>query len=382
MESVNGPAHGQTDAKAQTTTFGYDTVGRLQTKANGAGTVTTAYSEARTGFFNNGFPTTITSPSSVLKLDYDALGRVVKQTRTLDAVDYVLTRTYDSGGFLRGITYPDGDAVGTTQSPLGYAAAGRLKGVPSIITSVTYNASGQPLVQTNANGTVTTKTYSATRGFLTNIATVGSTTIQDLQYTLDPVGLVTTVTSPVANEGWSYSYDDLYRLTTSTNLSTPAESQTFQYDAIGRITYNSRVGTYAYPAVGQPRPHAPTAAGSNSYSYDANGNMSSGAGRSLTWDASNRITQATVGSTTASFTYDASGERLKKAAGANTSLYPLGSEYEITNGTVTKYISAEGLGLVAKRVGPVATAQTYWMHTDSIRARILQLDPERTRATG
>ena len=354
----------QTDAKFQTTTFDYDSVGRLTTKTTpGPEVVTTSYSDARSGFFNVGLPTTITSPGSVLKLDYDAVGRPVKQTRTLDSTDYVVTRTYDSAGFLRGLSYPDGDSL----SSITYDAAGRLKSVPGVLTSVTYNASGQLLVQTNANGTATTKTYSPTRGFLTDIDTVaGSTTIQDLHYALDPAGIATQVTSPFANEGWSYAYDDLYRMTTSTNLSDSNQSQTFSYDAIGRITSNSRIGTYTYPNVGLARPHAPATAGTNSYNYDGNGNLTTGAGRTLTWDANNRITQAAVASTTVTFLYDGLGTRLKKATSSSNSLYPFGDDYEITGGMVTKYLKIEGLGAIAKRVGSGGSGQTFWHHTDRL----------------
>jgi hypothetical protein len=54
----------------------------------------------------------------------------MKQVQTLDGVDYVVERRYDTGGRLRGITYPDGDAVGTTASPLAYDGAGRLTATP------------------------------------------------------------------------------------------------------------------------------------------------------------------------------------------------------------------------------------------------------------
>jgi RHS repeat-associated protein len=372
----------QTDAKNQTTTLVYDTLGRLQTKTTIDERVTTVYSEPRTGFFNKGRPTTITNtalPSetviSTLQMDYDALGRLVKQARGLDGQSYVMQRTYcNVSGYLLGMTWPDGDTTGsgnpalcTTGSPLLYDAAGRLKAVPGIITSVTYDASGRPLVQSNANGTTTTRTYSPNRGFLTNILTVGGTTIQDLTYTVDPVGMVSDVTSPFVNESWNYQYDDLYRLTTATNTTTPAESQSWTYDEIGRITYNSRVGNYTYPSVGQPRPHAPTAAGALTFtSYDANGNLVTGANRTMVWDANNRITSATLNGTTASFTYGAGGERLTKAVGASTTKYPLGDDYEIApDGTITKYFSAYGVP-IAKRVGAGVGAQTYWLHTDRL----------------
>ena len=49
-----------------------------------------------------------------------------------------------------------------------------------------------------------------------------------------------------------------------------------------------------------------------------------------------------------------------------TSLYPFGDDYEITGGVVTKYISAEGLGVIAKRVGYGPGATTFWIHTDRL----------------
>jgi RHS repeat-associated protein len=69
---------------------------------------------------------------------------------------------------------------------------------------------------------------------------------------------------------------------------------------------------------------------------------------------------------TTSFLYDGFGERLKKTGAAGTSLYPFGDDYEITNGQVTKYVSVEGLGVVAKRVTSGGTTQTFWLHTDRL----------------
>jgi len=64
--------------------------------------------------------------------------------------------------------------------------------------------------------------------------------------------------------------------------------------------------------------------------------------------------------------YDGFGERLKKTGTGGTSLYPFGDDYEVTNGEVTKYVSVEGLGVVAKRVGAGPTATTFWLHTDRL----------------
>jgi hypothetical protein len=49
-------------------------------------------------------------------------------------------------------------------------------------------------------------------------------------------------------------------------------------------------------------------------------------------------------------------------APGTTRVYPLGDDYEIAGGVVTKYLSLPGLGVVAKRVGGAA----YWLHTDRL----------------
>jgi RHS repeat-associated protein len=73
-----------------------------------------------------------------------------------------------------------------------------------------------------------------------------------------------------------------------------------------------------------------------------------------------------MGTTTTNFNYDGFGSRLKKTTGASKSLYPFGDEYEITDGVLTKYITVEGLGVIAKRVGYGPGAETYWLHSDRL----------------
>jgi RHS repeat-associated protein len=358
-----------TDAKGQRTEFSYDSVGRMNSKTVRTSgnalerTVAIAYGEQRSGYFNIGQATTIDDGTALTTSDYDARGRVVHFVRTIDGQAFSVQRRYDAAGALTGTTYPDGESIGTPGAPLLYDAAGRLKTVPGYLSSVSYNAAGAALVQVNPNDTTTTRSYSPQRGFLTGVQTISTsgTTIQNLAYGHDWAGRIQSVTSPFPKESWTYQYDDLYRLTQATNITHGAENQSFVYDSIGRITYNSRVGNYSYPAGGQPRPHAPTVAGGSAYTYDGNGNLVTGGGRSLTWNAENR--PVSIG--TASMVYDGAGERIKKVVSGSTTLYPMGDDYEVANGVVTKYLRAAGLGVFAKRVGG-ADAHTYWLHTDHL----------------
>jgi YD repeat-containing protein len=96
----------------------------------------------------------------------------------------------------------------------------------------------------------------------------------------------------------------------------------------------------------------------NSYTYDLNGNMT---GRhiadpatdyTLTYDAENRLVGVS-GSITATFTYDADGNRVKTVIGGTTTFY-FGNYYEVSGSTVTKYYYASGQRIAMRRDGTLS----------------------------
>ncbi len=235
-----------------------------------------------------------------------------------------------------------------------------MKNVPGFVTNASYDALGRPEQRQQANGTTTFWEFDE-RGSLRRIQTTSTGepggVIQDLQYTPDALGRVETVTSPFPNESWSYGYDLLGRLQTATSLYDPAQSQAFDYDLAGNKTYDSRIGTISYPLPGSPRPHAPTTVAGQPMTYDLNGNLVSGRGRSYDWNVDNKPT--TVNGL--SFAYAGDGTRLKKTAPGGATLFPLGDDYEIKDGVATKYLRLGGAP-IAKRVG----ATSYWLHADRL----------------
>jgi hypothetical protein len=165
----------------------------------------------------------------------------------------------------------------------------------------------------------------------TNSPTQG---LQNLSYTYDNVGNIKAITDHLdITRNQSFTYDDLNRLTQAQG---PYGTVSYIYDPIGNMTYNSQVGYYAYGT----KPHAVTQAGSYTYTYDANGNTISGAGRTLTHDHENK--PITINSM--SLFYDGNGDRVKK--GSTVYIEKL---YECVGGSCTKYIFANGKRVALKR---------------------------------
>jgi RHS repeat-associated protein len=160
------------------------------------------------------------------------------------------------------------------------------------------------------------------------------------------------------NRTQNYTYDHLSRLTQA--VSTSYGTLTWQYSLIGNITYNSQMGSYTYGT----KPHAVTQAGSNTYGYDANGNMINKAGVTITYDYDNR--PAATGST--SFVYDSSGQRVKKITPGTTITY-VGKHYECTNGVCKKYVFAG-----SQRVAVKTNTGTWYYHPDHLGSSSIVTD--------
>jgi RHS repeat-associated protein len=352
----------QTDALAQTTRLGYDKLGRVLTKTTRDGTafaetVTNVYDEPRAGAYNTGHLTSSASPAARQESDFDIAGRPIRQRTTpTGGATYASAATYDVGGRVLTRTYPDGDTQGTAAAPLTYDGAGRLTGIPGVLSNIQYNAHGQSKVVTYANGVTSTFAYNDARGWLNGITHANGTgPLMAFSYTRAPTGRINAVASATnPSESWTYTYDDLDRLLAAANTGTPAYNQTFSYDIANNITYNSAVGSYTYPLAGSPRPHAPLTAGSRTLAYDANGNVVSDGTRSFLYDGDNRPTNGSG----VLYKYGPDGERLSKfvPATAATTLY-LGGDVELAGGVWTKYLNPD-----AKRVGAV----TSWLHADHL----------------
>jgi len=381
--NVLGEMNWQRDAKLQTTTMQYDKLGRMIGRVDGDGTTTWAYDTALNGI---GKLHAVTRPEDAYSktYGYDGYGRGLDVTTAILAVDYTMSTAYTADGKVDTITYP----VGTGATPFAvqnvYNANGYLEKVQKSDASIAYwtanvvNAAGQVTWETLGNSIDTLRSFNGSSGLVSAISTGNMGGVQSLSYDFDAGGNLKQRIDD--NQGYSenFLYDDLNRLT-SAELVEFAVTKNYQYNAVGNIINKSDVSAndYVYPASGvnSVRPHAVTSAGGNTYSYDANGNMVSGAGRTLSYTSTNKPYDIQAGGTYSTFAYAPNQGRIVQTNNEGTTIYlkPVGNsntlyEKQTKNNVVThKYYVYGGSGMVATyQERDNATSDTRYFHKDHL----------------
>jgi len=168
----------------------------------------------------------------------------------------------------------------------------------------------------------------------------------------------------------SFVYDPLNRLDDSTRNGTTNLDVTL--DAIGNVTWKSGVGSYSYHAT---KRRAVIAAGANSYGYDANGNLTSRNGNSISYTSYNLPGVISAGTNSSTLSYGAWRNRSKQVAisGGSTeiTISVAGLLEKVTRGSVTEYrhrIAATPgvVALYTRRSAGSPLSDTYYVHRDHL----------------
>jgi len=280
---------------------------------------------------------------------YDAQNRAtsIKAPHSnVNAINEILPE-YDDGGLLKGVK---AKLRGSAQST-------------DFVTNITYNPKGQRERICYGNNSTTRYEYDEKTFRLTNILTTrnsGADTLQDLNYTYDPVGNITQITdsaqevvffdNQLVNPSQTFEYDALYRLTKATgrehannaaDMETLFEGYPHAYTSIPNDTSALRNYTrkWKYDEVGNILKliHCVNNGSGNwnrSYEYEPNNNqlMSTTVGdetanyeynehgsmkkmphlEEMTWDFAERLCYVERGTTKAYYNYDGGGERVRK----------------------------------------------------------------------
>jgi RHS repeat-associated protein len=333
---ANGNMLTLTDAQSHTTTYTYNNMDRLATRtdpltraesytydANGnLQQVTDRKSQVTTYTIDPLNRTRVVTyhDASTRTFTYDAGDRL---TQVADSIGGTITRTWDLFDRLTGETTPEGsvgytyDAAGRRvtmtvagQTAVNYAydAADRVTGITQGTASVgfTYDSGNRRTQLTLPNGITVDYGYDASSRVTGLTYKLGASTLGTLTYTYDAAGRRTSV-------GGSWARTGL-----------PAALTSATYDAANQIASWS----------------------GSSFSYDANGNMTSDGARTYTWNARNQLT-ALAGGASAAFNYDGLGRRRARTVGGTTTgfLYDGGNPVQELSGATASANLLTGLNV-------------------------------------
>ena len=307
-----------------------------------------------------GRPIRITDGSGMYECQYDSLGNVTEETRTIalpnhnEVYRFRTSYQYDSWGRMLSMTYPDGEEVAYTYLWGGdlYSMHGT-KGANHrvYVSKILYNTFGQRSQVEYGNQTKAYYTYDALHRLVKLKSRNGSGTLmQNISYTFDSASNVTGITNTagIVNSlggGYanSYRYDALHRLDWSSGGGAMGSySMDMGYTPSGRIGEKNKLthlGTFSetvetiYGYCDTYQPHAvrriyDRAKGiHHDLRWDGAGNLGQisvanedalfESGRFLFWTEDSRMHAAVDENYYSYYTYDHGGERRLKLTGEN-----------------------------------------------------------------
>jgi RHS repeat-associated protein len=346
----------QTDAKGQRTTMTYDVLGRMRTKTDPQGTATWLYDVA-TGAGLGKLAAMISAPASKLNggacpvpydtapdehraakwFTYTAKGDVDEVFDCVDGDVFSTKFEYDTLGRQETVTYPTVNgsrlAIGYHYTSLGYLHYVFDRSDNTIYWAATaVNALGQLTGEYTHNGVETIKKRNPSTGWLMGSSSTahldGNATIQLQGYSYDEAGNVRSrlrgdplAAGPTVE---TFGYDELNRMTSArVQVGSYDATESYLYDDLGIGNIKSKSGKdYSYTGC-NAGPHAVCSVGSETYGYDANGNLTGRAGGTVTYNPLNKPVQITGEQGVVDFVYGADGHRVLQevlpAGGASSS---------------------------------------------------------------
>ncbi|MDR0351998.1 MAG: hypothetical protein LBI02_01130, partial [Opitutaceae bacterium] len=397
----------QTDAKAQTVTMTYDALGRMVTRADADSATTWTYDTADYGIGRlHTLAHTATGETAYSEeFVYDELSRPVTHLRTIAGTTYSTGQEYDDYSRPTVTRYPSNFKVANVYDNLGFLkevreAGGRIAGALNEVPTghrfwqaEHWTAAGSIDRASLGNGLTHDRLISNVTGrvkAITSSSYIGGPYVQHQEYLHDLLGQVTQRLDHALGLDETFTYDGLNRLTSHTveAASPPLGSGgtggsgappvglgtvSVACDALGNILQKSDAGDYTCNAA---RPHAVASIangplGAQTYAYDANGNLTAGAGRAYEWTAANKMKKVTQGGQWTRFAFDADRQRVMQTREDGTVTTYIGDDYEKVehpNGLIEKkhYIMTP-LGRTAVRtVRSDGGIETRYFHADGL----------------
>ncbi|MEU6768115.1 DUF6531 domain-containing protein [Streptomyces sp. NPDC046853] len=311
------------------TTYGYDDDGRRTSMVDPRGNIAGADPLKHTwtfGYDQAGQPTSVTDPlKNTNKTGYDAVGNIDTVT---DARQKQTVYEYDELNRPKKVTAPDNGTTDLTYNPAGfldtstdanlrtttygYDAEGRLKSVKNPLSRTVgydYDPEGNRTKVTNARGQTITTTVDA-RQLPTKVTYSDGTPSQSYAY--DAAGRIHEATDATGKRTVTYDDDDKIQTITSPGAAKPFTYAWNTNDTLKSRTYpDGRATSYGYDGVGRITSQT-TDSKATGYAYDKAGNLTSvtlptttARAETRTYDEAGRLATLTTPTGSNTFGYDA-----------------------------------------------------------------------------
>ena len=257
----------------------------------------------------------MTDQSGTTTYGYDSMDRLTSKATPEGTLSY----TYDAAGNLQSMTSNHANGVSATYSyddlsRLSTVADANLTGLPTNVTQYSYdNASNLGSVQ-YPNGVTTQFTYDTLNRVMS-----ASSQVAGYTYQRGPTGNLTNVIE-LGGRTVNWTYDGIYRLTNESIANDSAGNNgvvSYGLDPVGnRLNDTSSLngispGTWGYNSDDEV----------STESYDANGNVTATGGKTFTYDSENHMMTMSATGTSVAMVYDGDGNRVGKTVNGVTTYY-------------------------------------------------------------
>lgn len=392
-----GEVKREVDGNGLATTFEYDALGRLLHRSNSRETADFVWDSAEgagQGRLASATRTPAgTAPAVVTTAyGYDALGRPTWTQQTVDSNPALrLVQNYDAYGRVRQVAYPvvgtklfsvdyAYNTVGDVASVTGALAASRT----TLWTALARSTDGQLTQEKYGNGVVRDFRYDLLGRLRFTQAQLGTAYVQRLSYDYDADGNLSSRSDQELGLTEDFRYDSLDRLERWIVNQNCRRSETkYAYDEQGNLLSRSvlsgtgQSASYTYTGGTSGGPHAVKSATfgttTASYTYDGNGNQTSGPGRpTVEYTPFNLPSRLDNGVTSTSFDYDAFGTRVRKRS-TDADVFYMGGNYQlrVAAGTRTHVFAVPTPSGVAAEVqwqesGTSVVESVRYLHADPL----------------
>jgi RHS repeat-associated protein len=369
----------KTDADGVTIQYFYDGLNRISKIdfPDSSQDITYTYDTCTNG---KGRLCAVVDPTGTTMYEFDALGRIVKETHTVLGVTYVTGYSYDKANTIATIVYPSGRRVEYDYDQLNRVmdVSSTMKDIVPLATNVAYDPVSNMKSVAFGNGLEQSWTYDSDD----RISSIVAGSVMNLSYTYDPVGNITSISDGLdPSKSKTYSYDAVNRLSGAAG---PWGSLAWTYDANGNRLSQTDDTTYSYSYSANRL----MSINNTQYKYDNNGNTTSDGMKKFIYNQNQRLVMVTeTDKTLGQYMYNAKGQRVIKETGsasansasAQNTVYHYdlsGNLIEETDGNgklITDYVYLNGkpLAMITKQ-GNGET--TYYYHDDHLGTPAVMTD--------